>query len=134
MKSLSRLMGPPTVPPNWLRCTSRVLPVSVEHCLLRIGQAAITNAAEHAQAQEVAVALSFEAGRVRLRVRDDGQGFDADLPCLGRFGIIGMRERAEKVGGEFRIVSHPGQGTQVDLTVPVLQEALEQEAVGQDER
>jgi len=105
------------------------LPGSIEHCLLRIGQAAIANAVEHAQAQEIVVELSFEAGQVRLCARDDGRGFDPQLSGVGRFGIIGMRERAEKVQGKFTIVSHLGEGTEVNLTVPFSQDALAQEAL-----
>ena len=76
------------------------LPAGIEHCLLRIGQEAIANAVKHALAQEIDVELSFEAEQVRLRVRDDGRGFDPSISGMGRFGIIGMRERAEKVQGD----------------------------------
>ncbi len=100
------------------------LPANVEHYLLRIGQEAITNAVEHAQAEEIDVVLSFEPGRVRLRVHDDGRGFDLHRPGAGRFGIIGMRERAEKAQGQLTIISHQGKGTQVDLIVPIPQESL----------
>ncbi len=104
------------------------LPNPIEHSLLRIGQEAIANAVEHAQAKEIAVVLSFEIGQAHLRVRDDGQGFIPPLPGAepgsGRFGIIGMRERAEKVGGTLAIVSHLGGGTEVDLVVPIPQESL----------
>ncbi len=95
------------------------LPDDIEHCLLRVGQAAIANAVEHAQAQEIVVALSFEAGQVRLIVRDDGRGFDPALVGAGRFGIVGMHERAERVRGTLTIVSQPGEGAEVELTVPV---------------
>lgn len=118
VKSRYVLEGPPCA-----------LPVSLEHCLLRVGQAAIANAVEHAQAQEVVVTLSFDAGRVRLRVCDDGSGFDPHVPVPGRFGITGMRERAEQAQGKLTIVSHPGGGTEVELTVPVLQEAPAQEVL-----
>ena len=100
------------------------LPSSTEHCLLRVGQEAISNAVGHAQAHEVAVTLSFGADRVRLWVRDDGCGFDAHVPGAGRFGITGMRERAEKARGEFLLVSQPGAGTTIELTVPILQEGF----------
>ena len=98
------------------------LPAQIEHFLLRIAQEAIVNAVEHAQAQEIDVVLSFEAERVRLRVCDDGQGFDSHVPVVGRFGIIGMKERAEKVQGKLTIVSHRGGGTEVDLTVPLVRD------------
>ena len=96
-----------------------VLPAQIEHFLIRIGQEAIVNAVEHAQAQEISVVMSFEPGRVQLRVRDDGIGFDPELPAVGRFGIVGMRERTEKVHGTLSLFSQPGQGTQIDLTVPI---------------
>jgi two-component system chemotaxis response regulator CheB len=99
------------------------LPTETEHFLLRIGQEAIVNAVEHAQAQEIDVVLCFEQGQVRLSVRDDGIGFDPHLPAVGRFGIIGMKERAEKVHGTLTIASHPGQGTRIDLSVPIPLEA-----------
>ena len=107
----------------------RALPVSIEHCVLRIGQAAIANVVEHAQAQEIVVELSFETGQVRLRVRDDGRGFVPQLSGVGRFGIIGMRERAEKVQGKFTIVSHLGEGTEIGLIVPASHDSLTQEAL-----
>ncbi len=99
------------------------LPVGSEHCLLRIGQEAIANAVEHAQAAEIAVELSFETGQVRLRVRDNGRGFDSHLPGTGQFGIVGMRERAQNAQGTLTLVSHPGKGTEIDLTVPVPRES-----------
>ena len=100
------------------------LPSGTEHCLLRVGQEAISNAVGHARAREIAVTLCFTTDQVRLWVRDDGRGFDLDLPGAGRFGITGMRERAEKARGEFLIVSQPGAGTTIELTLPVLQEGL----------
>jgi PAS domain S-box-containing protein len=102
----------------------RPLTAHTEHYVLRNGQEAIANAVAHAQAGEIAVVLSFEPGHVRLRVSDDGRGFDPSHVGAGRFGIIGMRERAEKAHGELTIASHPGKGTQIDLTVPAHQEAL----------
>ncbi len=98
------------------------LPGDLEHCLLRIGQEAIANAVTHAHAQEIGVDLSFAPGQVRLRVNDDGHGFNPDLLVAGRFGVIGMQERAKEVRGKLNIISHPGAGTEIDLIVPVPQE------------
>ena len=117
-----RLLGTAAKSRYILEGTPRALPAGIEHCLLRIGQEAITNAVAHAQAQEIDVELAFEAGQVRLRVRDDGRGFDPHLPGAGRFGIVGMQERAEKVQGRLTIVSRPGAGAEVELTVPIPQE------------
>ncbi len=96
------------------------LPASTAHCLLRVGQEAITNALAHAQANEIAVELSFDPGKVRLCVRDDGHGFDPDLLKAGRFGITGMRERAEKAGGRLGLLSRLEKGTEVELILPIL--------------
>jgi len=98
----------------------RLAPV-VENNLLRIGQEAITNATKHAQAQRIAVRLDFGEKQFRLRVSDDGQGFDSAKPVLreGGFGLLGMRERAAHLQGELSVCSAPGQGARIDLTVPL---------------
>jgi PAS domain S-box-containing protein len=116
--------APGTVPKSRyvLEGAPHPLPSDIEHCLLRIGQEAIANAVTHAHAQEIAVDLSFAPGQVRLRVSDDGQGFNPDLLVAGRFGVIGMQERAKEVRGKLSIISHPGEGTEIDLTVLVPKE------------
>ena len=96
------------------------LPEEVEQNLLRIAQEAVANAVKHAGASRLSVRLTREAQRVRLCVADDGRGFDqtgAFSASDGHFGLIGMRERAERLGGELRVESHPDAGTQVDVTV-----------------
>jgi signal transduction histidine kinase/ligand-binding sensor domain-containing protein len=104
-----------------IRGTARPLPRDVEQNLFRIGQEAVTNAIKHAQAREVHVDLGFEADRVELHVRDDGRGFDAGtlLAPSGHFGLLGMRERAEQLGGELRFVTGPDGGTEVVVAVPI---------------
>jgi signal transduction histidine kinase len=91
-----------------------------EEQLLRIGREAIVNAVRHARPKHVEVMLHYGDEVVRLRVIDDGCGFDrANLSPdeNGHYGLIGMRERAETIGGEFKLVTAPGGGTQVDVTV-----------------
>jgi signal transduction histidine kinase len=64
----------------------------------------------------------MEADKLYLRIFDNGRGFeqgDAFSPLAGHFGVIGMRERAERLGGELRLASHPGEGTQVEVEVPL---------------
>jgi signal transduction histidine kinase len=64
----------------------------------------------------------LEARRLFLRIVDDGRGFDqrdAFASRGGHFGLIGMRERAERMGGELKLASHPGSGTEVEITVPL---------------
>ena len=102
--------------------TFRPLPRLVEDNLLRIGQEAVNNAVRHAHPQRILVNLVFDAGRVRLSVQDDGQGFDNEMTSNGRaghFGLIGMRERAEQIGGTLSIHSIEGSGTEVVADVPV---------------
>ena len=64
----------------------------------------------------------MEARRLFLRIVDDGRGFeqqDAFSSHGGHFGLIGMRERAERLGGELRLASQPGGGTEVEVKVPL---------------
>jgi ligand-binding sensor domain-containing protein len=93
---------------------------AAEGALLRIGQEAITNAARHAAATHVRVELRQDADAIRLRVIDDGQGFDvaATVPGEnGHFGLLGMRERAERLGGRVTVTSSTS-GTVVEASVP----------------
>ena len=102
--------------------TFRPLPPQVENNLLRVAQEAVNNAVRHARARTICVNLFFDAAGVRLSVRDDGRGFDAAVADGGRsghFGILGMRERAEAMGGSLVIESRPGEGSEVTLGVPL---------------
>lgn len=98
------------------------LPPEMEQHLLRIAQEAVTNVLKHGQASRIWVKLHLEARRLFLKIADDGRGFDQHDVFLsrgGHFGLLGMRERAERLGGEFKLASHPGEGTQVEVTVPL---------------
>ncbi|HEU4872924.1 MAG TPA: two-component regulator propeller domain-containing protein [Pyrinomonadaceae bacterium] len=98
----------------------RPLPIEVETNLLRIGQEAINNAVKHAEANRIDVALNFDTRSVRLSIRDDGRGFDADRQVAdGHFGLIGMRERAAQIGGVLTIQSALERGTQIAIDVPL---------------
>lgn len=102
--------------------TFRPLPPMVEDNLLRIGQEAINNAVKHAGAEQIFVNLIFDSRRVQLSVRDDGRGFDNQGAANGKsghFGLVGMRERAEQLGGTFSVHSTSGGGTEVVADVPV---------------
>ena len=88
--------------------------------LLRIGQEALTNSLKHAQAQNIWLALTFDQNRVYFQVRDDGQGFDLEQQTnSGGFGLIGMRQRAEKLDSQLRIVSQSEQGTEISVEIIV---------------
>jgi signal transduction histidine kinase len=98
------------------------LPEEMEQHLLRIAQEAVTNVLKHAGASKIWIKLHTEARKLCLRVLDNGHGFehpDVFSAAGGHFGLIGMRERAERLGGELRLASHPGEGTEVEVTVPL---------------
>lgn len=100
---------------------TRRLPGLIEHELLRVAQEAVTNAVKHGHAPHIEVSLAFHPSEVRLRVIDDGCGFDPDRDGAkpGHFGLIGMRERMKKLGGDFAIESRAGGGTTLSATVPL---------------
>ncbi len=102
---------------------SNRLPGPIETALFRVAQEALTNARKHAGVREVHVELSRENCNVRLRVRDEGRGFDPEgLLTAGpgeRVGLAGMRERIALLGGKFDLWSRPGEGTAVTVDVPV---------------
>jgi len=93
----------------------------VETVLFRIAQEALTNVTRHASASQAMISLSFETRQVRLALQDEGVGFNPDesLKPPHGWGLAGMRERAESVGGQFRIDSAPGRGTLVEVIVPL---------------
>jgi ligand-binding sensor domain-containing protein/signal transduction histidine kinase len=98
----------------------RPLPLPVETNLLRIGQEAINNAVKHARANRIDVTLNFDTRSVRLSIRDDGRGFNPQSQIAdGHFGLIGMRERAEQIGGVLTIDSALERGTQIAIDVPL---------------
>ncbi len=100
--------------------TPRPIPGETETELLRIGQEAITNAVRHAGAGAVEVLVEFAPGTLTIRVRDDGRGFDPAQPgSPDGFGLLGMRERAARVGGELTLLSRPDAGAEVRLRVPL---------------
>ena len=106
-----------------------VLPLRLEYDVLRVVEEALTNVQRHARAREVAVQVAIEGDDLRITVRDDGQGFGCDdwqtLVQEGRFGLLGMRERAQRVGGDLHVESKPGIGTSIRLRVPLVQEGRE---------
>ncbi len=87
--------------------------------LFRIVQESLTNAARHAQANQVQVRLAVGADGLDLRVVDNGCGFDTNGDRAGRFGLLGMRERAQRVGAQLEVTSALGVGTQVRVRMPL---------------
>jgi signal transduction histidine kinase len=89
-----------------------------EQELYRLAQEALNNVLKHAHAGRIAVRLAVADGHATLQVADDGVGFDPSLQAADGFGLRGMRERAERLGGKLRIESSPGTGTRLEVDVP----------------
>lgn len=99
--------------------TPRRLAPVIENNLLRVGQEAISNAAKHAKANTISVALEYKTNRASLSVRDDGIGFDPErLPSGKHFGLVGQRERTVQLGGTLEVKSVQGRGTEVQVSIP----------------
>ena len=99
----------------------------VEDHLFRIGQEAITNALKHAGAARLRIELRFAEAALELGVRDDGGGFDTTAAVRdGHYGLVGMRERAAKIGATLDVRSTLGQGTTIFVAVPRVAAALPQ--------
>jgi signal transduction histidine kinase len=101
-----------------VRGASYPLSNEVANHLLRVGQEALTNTIKHAAADRVHIELIFEPTQVRLRIQDNGQGFIAKPAASSGFGLLGMQERAERLGGYLTITSQPAKGTEVAIAVP----------------
>jgi two-component system sensor histidine kinase UhpB len=92
----------------------------VSIALYRMVQEALTNVARHAQAREAWVELRVQGPALQLEVADDGTGLaDAHLQRPGSFGLLGIRERARMLGGEFTIGARPGGGTRLVVRLPL---------------
>ena len=99
------------------------LPQVIETALYRIVQEALTNVTKHAQATRVTVCLQREDQMVRCSIRDDGIGCDPAVVLAPRIerglGFVGIQERLNSLGGKLQIVSFPGQGTELLITIPL---------------
>ncbi len=98
------------------------LPDDVEVVVYRIIQEALTNVVKHANATHVDVSLARENGIVSASVIDNGCGFNLETVRRSQdrgLGLFGMQERVSLVGGTFRIITQPGQGTRVTISIPL---------------
>ena len=92
---------------------------AVNTALFRVAQEALTNILKYAQARAAWIRLQYEAQAVTLQIEDNGVGFDVQrVPGRSTWGLLGMQERAELLGGHFELRSYPGSGTRVQVTIP----------------
>ena len=96
----------------------RNIPAEFEEALLRITQEALTNAIKHANAKNFNATLTVGGDRIQLQLTDDGRGFDPQAEYEG-FGLIGMKERIDRMDGEFMIRSKPNFGTEILIRLKV---------------
>lgn len=94
------------------------LPQELATAAFRIVQEALTNVVRHADATQASVRVWLEAGALAIVVSDDGVGYTPDVPAQGRMGIVGMRERAQALGGELRVERGEPRGTVVRVRLP----------------
>lgn len=107
----------------------RPMHTDIEVALLRTTQEALANVAKHAGARRVGLTLSYMDDLVTLDVRDDGVGFEPDAvraagSTPGGFGLIGMRQRVQRLAGRLEVESEPGGGTAISAAVPAIPAAV----------
>jgi signal transduction histidine kinase/ligand-binding sensor domain-containing protein len=119
-QQISRQSGVP------IDCDTSGAPATLDleagHHLLLVVREALNNAVRHGHPGRVSVRLQGEHGELRMRIHDDGCGFvpeTASQPGAAHYGIVGMRERIESLGGTFAIESAPGLGTGIEITLPL---------------
>ena len=99
----------------------KLLPWEIASCLYRIAQESVRNAVKYAQSSDIAVTLAREKAGISLTVGDSGQGFDVEKVKRAKrgLGLVSMEERARLVNGQVTIASQPGQGTVINVFVPL---------------
>lgn len=110
-----------------VRGEQRRLSGLVEDEVFRIAQEALTNALKHSNATEIIATLQFQDDQLRLAIRDNGRGFHLAEAVRGArdrqsFGLVGMSERADRLGASFEVDSRPGAGTRMMVDVPLMGE------------
>jgi signal transduction histidine kinase/ligand-binding sensor domain-containing protein len=110
--------------PVHFETSGKTLPLdrTVEYVVLMVAREAVSNAVHHAHPEEVRINVNFDKNKMHLQVVDNGKGFDLNQVLTSHsphFGLIGMRERIEHLGGRFEIDSAPGRGTRLAVDVPV---------------
>ena len=101
------------------------LPSSMEIAVYRVVQETLSNVRKHAQASTVNLRLHFQENRLLVEIRDNGKGFDLNQTLdsairVGHMGLLGMKQRAEMLGGNVNIKTSEGVGTAITFSIPVL--------------
>ena len=99
-------------------CTEPDISIDKKLLLYRIVQESLHNVAKHAKAKQVLIDFSCEKDIIRLKVQDDGRGFDIAVPSSG-LGLISMQERVKQGGGTFEVISEQGAGTSIIVQLPI---------------
>lgn len=97
----------------------RPLPVRIEVGLYRIAQEALANVAQHANTKQAIIRLAVMPDSLTLSIEDKGSGFDPSRVPSGRYGLVGLNERARLLGGVLQLGSSPGMGTKIEVRVPL---------------
>ena len=98
----------------------RRLPIKMEEELYRIAQEGLNNVVKHAEATEVRIHLHYDEDTVLLEMIDNGKGFEPEsAPQSGGFGLQGIQERVQQLGGTLNIESVPRRGTRLSVRIPV---------------
>ena len=102
------------------RAVPRAMPEDAALCLYRVTQEALHNVVKHSGATAARVELAMEGSELRLAIVDDGVGFEpTTMRVNGSLGLVSMSERARFVHGRLSIESHPGNGTRIEVRVPI---------------
>jgi signal transduction histidine kinase/ligand-binding sensor domain-containing protein len=121
---LARRLGAETGINVEVETSGAPLPIGAEteRSLMMLIREALQNAIRHAAPKRLSVALRFEGRCLRVEIEDDGRGFDSSSGSgegTHHYGLIGMQERVEKLGGRFHLTSSSGNGTRVRLEIPL---------------
>lgn len=100
------------------------LPTALHEPVFQAMKECLTNVARHAHAREVWLNVRNSGITFDLEIRDDGRGFDPRQVVAGHYGLLGLRERAQQLGGALEVQSVPGERTRVKMSLPRAQEEL----------
>jgi signal transduction histidine kinase len=109
--------------PDYTIELSQPIPTEISTALYRIIQESLTNIYKHSAATQVSIHLRESLKAIHLQIDDNGQGFNPERNTTG-FGLQGMRERTAALGGQFFLVSQPGKGCRITVSIPLPRLAL----------